>query len=117
MILPLSTAVPLLSGNYTAVAVKSSACILMSTECRTQLSSVHLKSPQRLSTSVYREGGCLSSYLLYSFSNLCSMQVAERQLADGRLTAKSLNAEIERLTREKKDLSDRAEATKVTALK
>lgn len=40
-------------------------------------------------------------------------QVAERQLADGRLTAKSLKAEVDRLTREKQDLQERAQATKV----
>lgn len=44
------------------------------------------------------------------------MQVAERQLADAHLSIKSLTADTERLTREKKDQHDRAEATKVAGL-
>jgi hypothetical protein len=41
------------------------------------------------------------------------LQVSERLLGEARLLAKSLTADVERLTREKKDQADRAEAKQV----
>ncbi len=41
------------------------------------------------------------------------LQESERLVGEARLLAKSLTADVERLTREKKDLQDRGEATKV----
>lgn len=43
----------------------------------------------------------------------CCPQVSERLLGEARLLAKSLTADVERLTREKKDQADRAEAKQV----
>lgn len=40
-------------------------------------------------------------------------QVSERIISDGRLLAKSLTADVERLTREKQVAQERAETTKV----
>jgi hypothetical protein len=41
--------------------------------------------------------------------------MSERLLGESRLLAKSLTADVERLTREKKDQADRAEAKQVSA--
>jgi hypothetical protein len=43
------------------------------------------------------------------------LQVCERLLGEARLLAKSLTADVERLTREKKDQADRAAAKQVGA--
>jgi hypothetical protein len=43
-------------------------------------------------------------------------QVSERIISDGRLLAKSLTADVERITREKQVAQERAETTKVWAI-
>lgn len=50
------------------------------------------------------------------FHIVCGLQVTERIISDGRLLAKSLTADVERITREKQVAQERAETTKVRVM-